>query len=481
MPAVIVRPRQRFPPHTEQLDTVCWNKHYITIKHPCYDELENDLLVLCAPDSQGGGLQAGFALIACGIVTANRFDGFLSSSRAGEPLDLAEDNILLPGTYYFHVPHQIAESGTPSAPGSIPQPTSASTIYKYPVVPRFQDWIFPRRGSLPPSWEGVRDIVGKPENYVDLDSNIPNIVASRDGTCRMTMQDFGFEKAHLLPQAEQEWMTANGQALLSQVTYIPASAPINTPANMMLLRSDLHNAFDKQEFVMVPKKGRVVTHVLTHHPQLIQMHHNIELQPVDVAVEFLFARLAWSIFPALGKRFLAHGRTDRLVTQLGGEPFDMSISDCLRLIARQTESRTGSPEKSASPTQRRRAEEQNDIEERGRSCIKKIRAESNTDRTVHPPMTSPGSGKAEASPQPSKPKTDTSVSSRSPSSLPQHVLEDMRAKALAKERQRNNADEPWAEELEWLSKHRYGPFSSPEEYFRVVLAEGGEVLGYSEV
>ena len=232
---------------------------------------------------------------------------------------------------------------------------------------------------------------------------------------------------------------------------------------------------------MVPKKGRVVTHILIHRPQLILMHHNIELQPVNVAIEFLFARFAWSIFPALGKRFLSYGRTDRLVTRLGGEPFDMSIADCLQLIAPQPKSRTGSPEKSASPTMRRRAEEQDDIEEQGRSCIKRLHAVSNADSTVHPPMASPSSGQAEASPHPSEPKADISGLSRSPSPLPQHALEDMRLKALAKERQRNNADESWAEELEWLSKHRYGPFSSPEEYFRVVLAEGGEVLGYSEV
>ena len=105
MPSIIIRPRQTLPPHTRLSDTVCVTKKHVEIKHLGYDEGENDLLILFAPNGKEGGLQIDLVRIACGIVAGNRFDGFLSSSRLAQALDLSRDDILQPRTYYFHVPY----------------------------------------------------------------------------------------------------------------------------------------------------------------------------------------------------------------------------------------------------------------------------------------------------------------------------------------------------------------------------------------
>ncbi|KAG5981774.1 hypothetical protein E4U55_002576 [Claviceps digitariae] len=67
---------------------------------------------------------------------------------------------------------------------------------------------------------------------------------------------------------------------------------------MILLRPDVHAAFDAKRFIIVPKKGKWVIHVLeAQDKELIASFHNVHMQPlIDIAVEFIFARFLYAIF-----------------------------------------------------------------------------------------------------------------------------------------------------------------------------------------
>jgi hypothetical protein len=63
-------------------------------------------LALQAHDHPTGGLHHETARIACGIVAGNAWNGYLSETVGGQPLDLGPDDILRMGkNYFFHVPH----------------------------------------------------------------------------------------------------------------------------------------------------------------------------------------------------------------------------------------------------------------------------------------------------------------------------------------------------------------------------------------
>ncbi len=56
---------------------------------------------------------------------------------------------------------------------------------------------------------------------------------------------------------------------------------IDDPASALLLRSDIHRAFDKLQFVFVPNAdGVLVTHVLASILELRNLYHNATLHQV---------------------------------------------------------------------------------------------------------------------------------------------------------------------------------------------------------
>ena len=81
----------------------------ILFHHPGYDDSNNVLLKLFAPDlgqnSTGCGLYAQYALEACGIITGNRWEGWLSEVKdPGASARINTTSILRKSSYYFHLP-----------------------------------------------------------------------------------------------------------------------------------------------------------------------------------------------------------------------------------------------------------------------------------------------------------------------------------------------------------------------------------------
>ncbi|KAI4117558.1 MAG: hypothetical protein LQ345_002237 [Seirophora villosa] len=492
--SVQVRPPQRFPPHADLIETISFQQQYVTVKHPAYDDDENTLLTLYCPDGPTGGLHFGTARIACGIITNNQPHGLFALGRDNSPVCLTDDEILAPGVYYYHLP-QLTPPSPPfplttdewSQPPSMPVPFQP---YRYPVVPSFQHWSFPARGTLPPSWEALRQSPTLAHVDFTLGSENPSTtVAARDRTCRLSTYDLGCEKAHLVPKHEVPWFTKNGLKMLPDDADINGLDTISSTANLMLMRADLHKILDDKKFVIVPKRGRLVSHFLVPADKYVYMHHNSEVKPTGVAVDFLFARLAWAIFPMLGKRFLKFGDCKLLAVSGNKLPCEVNITDCAQFFAKPSKSGTNSPEKPGSPSKRARPSDDNtdeDIE-----CDRERDLDNDTADSGY--RASDESGKRSRKDRDGKDQDEKILVSPNSSirdapvesqALPdwlqptpeQAKLATIRAAALQEERARSDRDGFWEDELAWYADNRFGPFSDSKEVLRAELLEGKDVV-----
>lgn len=91
---------------------------------------------------------------------------------------------------------------------------------------------------------------------------------------------------------------------------------LDDTANVMLLKADLHIAFDKPRFVFVPKPSddrgmRLVIHLLGPSVEYEHYHHNRELHKSEVSADLLFGCFAWTVFPLLDA-FLSYMENGRL-------------------------------------------------------------------------------------------------------------------------------------------------------------------------
>lgn len=174
---------------------------------------------------------------------------------------------------------------------------------KYAIVPRFADWEFPH-GNLPQYWKNC---------VIPRDADAPRSGASivgRDVSCRITAHREGTQTAHLVPTSEAVWFNHN-----TMNKYAVDVETVNDGRNLILLRSDLHSIFDARKFAVVPKlphaeeKPAFVVHALVSNArsEIVQLYHDVTLQPLtEIAIEFLFARFAWTIIRS-ANNFLGGG------------------------------------------------------------------------------------------------------------------------------------------------------------------------------
>jgi len=262
------------PPLREQL--------HILFLHPSYDDNNNVLFKLHAPDTdQNGqpGLFAQFAIDACAVIAGDCAGrGWLSLSRDGsDPVEAT--STLCKDSYYFH----LSDVDSP-----------------YAIVPSFRQWSYPH-GRLPPHWQQLQYVSDTVSASVNLTtSNLTTAVFIRDRSCRLSGCRDELQVAHLVPDAELDWWEANGMSRYNT----GSAATLDDTANALLLRADLHITFDSPSVVFVPKPAtdgsmRLVAHALEHSPELEHLYHNHELHPTAVGINMLYARFAWSIFTLL--------------------------------------------------------------------------------------------------------------------------------------------------------------------------------------
>ncbi|KAL9595890.1 MAG: hypothetical protein Q9219_006158 [cf. Caloplaca sp. 3 TL-2023] len=126
--------------------------------------------------------------------------------------------------------------------------------------------------------------------------------------------------------------------------------------NMMLLRSDLHKAFDAaKQFVFVPKGhqpgvGNTVIHLISPSEEYGPLYHNTIAYPLDlIPVPYLFARFAWVIFPLVEPFLLRNVRRSLATTTVVQQTYDPN--ECKEFtVFRSKRSGTGSPKKRPKPT-----------------------------------------------------------------------------------------------------------------------------------
>jgi hypothetical protein len=221
-------------------------------------------------------------------------------------------------------------------------------------VPSFREWLFPLE-TLPGLWGTL------PRAGIDPIRSSSSAVMDRDVSCRITDHKDESDGAHLCPRAEKNWFRDNEMDQYAIMQRRGGDAALHDGANMLLLRADLHRAFDKKQFVFVPKaEGVICTHILGESIQARALYHNTPLLKADVAPQYLFARFAWAIFPYLSG-FL-HRRISRLIKLAARDEADwIDGEECAEYGKSSTgQSRNASPQKSNESPKRRRPNDKQD-------------------------------------------------------------------------------------------------------------------------
>ncbi|KAL9595271.1 MAG: hypothetical protein Q9219_006547 [cf. Caloplaca sp. 3 TL-2023] len=330
----------------------------VQLRHPGYADGNCNLLFrFPAYDKSGGGLHHNVARTACGIVAGNKWDGYLSSTANGPPVEQELDQVLTGQCYYFH-PHPYRARPSESSTHS---PSSCCSANPYPVWPTFQDWCFPH-DNQPPWWPQISS--GSTFTGARNISNMTSQTRIRDQTCRLTDSAEELEVPHIVPVKEEAWFAENEMERYSRDHYT-----ITNPANLFLLRKDLHASYDHLKWAIVPKSCKWCFIYLDRSLELGALYYNREMHPITgVASEYLLAGFARVVFFLLGQ-FLTNHAKKRLVGKSVGveDPRDKDFTglECAikfrgpgeRSGSRSPEkrSRNDSPEKSGSPSKRKRS------------------------------------------------------------------------------------------------------------------------------
>lgn len=158
-------------------------------------------------------------------------------------------------------------------------------------MPSFRDWEFPH-DCIPDSW---------PQSTSVSTSDHPR--------CGISNFSYSLEEAHLVPKEEVDWYNRNDMG-----RYGIGIGDIHNPANLLLLKSDIHKCFDNRCVVIAPKVLRAVseagsprymTHILLDDAaELWPTYHNTLVQYLHIrSAPYLFARFAWAVLLSV-KRFI---------------------------------------------------------------------------------------------------------------------------------------------------------------------------------
>ncbi|EJT71150.1 hypothetical protein GGTG_10410 [Gaeumannomyces tritici R3-111a-1] len=227
------------------------SKGVVRIFHPAYPQTV-PLLQLGAFEP-GGGIDFDFAWTACCIVTGNTFAiGWLAKKVSGafDRIARPDDGILRDPAVFFCV--------------------GDDANSKYPVVPTFDHWEFPHDKLLAP-WNNLHIEPYMPPNT--------SILTPTDGKMAVAYRD------------------------------VRSAIAINDLENLILIRRDLHHLLDTRRLFFNAKATSpfnttpmacltVQVPGMRSSADLVALYHNRALQPSmrGLSVEFLFARLAWTLF-----------------------------------------------------------------------------------------------------------------------------------------------------------------------------------------
>ncbi|MCJ1422838.1 hypothetical protein MMC29_000718 [Sticta canariensis] len=461
---ITVRPAQTVPQHLLHSSTISVGRgDQITFRHPAYPTFKNVLLRLPALDHPSGGIHHETARIACAIIAGNRWDGYFTEAIDGPRVETHSHGVLQKSNYFFHVP---SAALNPEA--------SDLEFFQYPIVPCFREWQFPH-GNLPSSWINESRVTSNPSNSY-CGSNLSVAVNLRDITCRMSDHQEATEMAHLCPRSEDRWFHDNDMQNYVNDPRKTGSGAVNDPSNVILLREDLHTAFDQLKFVFVPKSAingdsTLITHLLVDSSELCRLYQNTQLHSIDgIPREFLLTRFAWSIFHFL-EGFLQAGIPRALLISTGHR---IVSSDECKLYTKQPVMRS----RSESPKKRSRPESVLEADPADHEFTKSLQNRKRMRRIY-------------SSPPPDTVSASTLASITSPNFLqlnsidywnefpPNSRIPLMKHHFLEFERSRSDPQGSWAKETAWLATAFDRPLSR-KDCSRFYAANGYELQDESD-
>ncbi|KAI1784575.1 hypothetical protein LXA43DRAFT_208173 [Ganoderma leucocontextum] len=166
----------------------------------------------------------------------------------------------------------------------------------YPIVKEFSAFRFPSR--MPDDWYNTRASArGVSVATVVSSSGMSVHVASRDRYCALTGHEHFNRCAHLVPKAEAAWFTANDMQVYSIGNM---KAGVDAHTNGVLLRDDVHRCLDAGAFVFYPVRDsdQFMAYFVDYGcwPDYTeQFHRRLATIHPSVAVEFLYARFAYTV------------------------------------------------------------------------------------------------------------------------------------------------------------------------------------------
>jgi hypothetical protein len=170
-------------------------------------------------------------------------------------------------------------------------------------------------------------------------------------TCRLTNKRLACEDAQIIPAAEKSWFAENEMGRYCELDGRFGQDAADSPANLIRLRRDVQVLWDSLFFSIVPKQAQQDAdgydsdsgikwwaHTTAEDRELYTNYHN---RPVESlagrAVEYLYTRFAWDLFPqVIG--FLQGEQPRRLAVRLSSgevEVRSFSIHECQRFTERQ--------------------------------------------------------------------------------------------------------------------------------------------------
>ena len=276
----------------------------VHFRHPGYPDAHGQNVLLSFPAFDGsngttGHLHYGTAMLALGIISGNRWDGFLTVERDGRRIKLEEDDLLPHGQYFYYLPE--FDNRT-----CLRQPNQEVELTPYPICPSFDNWYSPAVEEWP---SAVQNMLRK----TPLIEHKALWQVDANAACLLSGYRDYVEATQIIPTEEYRWFQRE-YTRTQNFGLMPPEQELRQAHNIIHLRKDICQAFNDNKFVFVPKHGKCVAHFLEETFALGRAFHNVPVV-LDTGLQndgFILARFAWATFKGL-QRFLCAGIPRRLV------------------------------------------------------------------------------------------------------------------------------------------------------------------------
>lgn len=300
----------------------------VTFHHAGYDPAQNNTVLFRLRGSiqYAGRVSATAVLLFLFMLTDQETvsNSFITLNRGGTPWNRGQQCDLHESDYWIH-------STNPEDPND--------TLYDFPLVPNMRMWKLP--DVLPTLWsQGGSESIKKTRSYVKGVKNPTRLeaqalcnvaVIARDKYCVLSGEaEWRCERAYIIPpQLHEVWVSEKmsafigGRSLYKIATHADATTAANTaanptgksttksrtmdmhhPMNGICLRSDLKEAYDDGDFVIIPDGNTWVAHFADPQSDLGRMFDHGRLRiSQEIPRQFLLVRAAWATF-SLANSFL---------------------------------------------------------------------------------------------------------------------------------------------------------------------------------